>query len=1021
MNATSSPQQALFPLTGYDFARSVLDQEPERGVEILLEAAGANEADWLEKKAAVYRSERKDESFRRALENCPSEQMEQKKNRLNLFLLAEIAQAIVAIHNSRGGVLFIGIDDKTNDPVSFEDNDGGEIWKANGKGDYVLKAVLARLVRENGEFRFDHETLIVPVENVGVVPKWCRYKGADVLALLIPPLAPEKNPLEVTHVENNAPWKSVPKRTPGDVGQVKKGMRNDAWIGSVAQLADFHYARRERFLNQTDLAYKLKKLGLSVPDSSFSENPRQKIALTVDAPRAPLFVGRDKELDELDRLLSHGKIPVVTGPGGTGKSELVLQYAGRHKADYPGGLFQIDMEQAKNWDDAFRKLLGATRVAMRDVLDLPANGAEAGKKGQSSASAQDVASALCRRAERFGRILLVLDNVESVRTFLRGPAFDNLSLSSDVRLVATARTCDVDFRPTDRACPFALRDLTPEAALELLLADNPAESDAERSAAASIAKMLDYRALFLKAVPALLDDPYSPCAGAWTMLESALRDNLQETVDAATKDYGEEERTPSALWALTRQSLARYPMGAAWIKLAHVASFFSADGFRKSILRHLWGALVAPGAGTDREFDQALDVLRRHGVLDDNTDGTQFRMHRLTFATLRRAAREDDPEIEDKIGSTVANALETSADGWTWLSLADSERILNHIPDDQLDGTLCRCILLRNPAFAAECPWEKLREHDWLILLRTRPQFSDRCPWDDLNAPRWTGWKNPGMPGWPELISAQPQFAERCIWDNLDGDEWGILLGNCPQYADRCRWDKLDVKNWCDLLPKQPRFVDRCPLERLNGSHWVYLLVRRPQLAEKCPWKKLDGHHWVYLLESRPRFAEKCPWDKLDGSDWVELLGGRIDDWSLRSTARLQFADRCDWSKLDGSDWASLLVRQPQFDDRCDWEKLTGSDWVFLLLGGWNAHEIDPADAAWAGVPRPDLLKRCPWKQLSDDDLDLVFDDPSFPDWMEPKPDYFKLVSNLAKEKDPNAMFAVKRIKKLGYGEKTEA
>ena len=58
---------------------------------------------------------------------------------------------------------------------------------------------------------------------------------------------------------------------------------------------------------------------------------------------------------------------------------------------------------------------------------------------------------------------------------------------------------------------------------------------------------------------------------------------------------------------------------------------------------------------------------------------------------------------------------------------------------------------------------------------------------------------------------------------------------------------------------------------------------------------------------------------------------------------------------------------------------------------------------------------------MSDEDLDQVFDDPSFPECMDPKPNYLRLVSDLAKEKDPNAMSVLERLKKLGYAEANEA
>ena len=751
MQATSTARSPLVPVNGYDFARSVLDQEPDRGVEILLQAAGENESDWLEKKAAVYRSESKDERFRKALENCPPEQRKRRKDLLNLELLAEIAKAIVAIHNSRGGVLFVGIDDQTNEPVSFENNDGGEIWRTNGKGDYALKAVWGRLARENGEFRFDHETLIVPVEAVGVVPKWCRYKNADVLALLIPPLAPEKNPLEVTHVENNSPWRSIPKRAPGDVGQVKKEMRNDAWIGSAAQLADFHHARQERFLNQTDLASKLKILGLSVPSSFVSQipKPRQEITSTVDRPRAANFVGREKELEELHELLADGRIPVVTGPGGTGKSELVLQYAARNKADYPGGLFQIDMEDVTDWNQTFLSML--EKPGVRDVLGLPVNNeaeieceAEKEPSVNSAELAADgtgmpcdnclresiagdkksVPAALSARVGRAGPILMILDNVDppACKTLFKETVLSKLGLPSDVKIVATARASDLTFPASGVCKEFRLSDLLPDVAVRFLLANHPEASEDERKAAENIARMLDYRILYLKAVPSLLEDDDSDFAGSWRALEAGLRDNLADVVAAGMED--DRGRTPSALWQLTQKAFAaNRPKGDRWILLARIASFFSPDlGIRKAALSALWKSISAPDGDLDIAFDQAINKLLKHGILEDR-DG-EYYMHRLTCAAIRAASREEAPNIEESVGLSLAGT--GRSESRDWVSLSGSIPALRHVPEALLDGKTCVDILCGNRQFADLCPWTKLDYSDWRKLLAFHPQFIDQ-------------------------------------------------------------------------------------------------------------------------------------------------------------------------------------------------------------------------------------------------------------------------------------------------------
>ena len=57
------------------------------------------------------------------------------------------------------------------------------------------------------------------------------------------------------------------------------------------------------------------------------------------------FVGRDKQLAELHQLLQQNRqvvIAAINGMGGVGKTELAIQYAGQHLADYPGGICWIN-------------------------------------------------------------------------------------------------------------------------------------------------------------------------------------------------------------------------------------------------------------------------------------------------------------------------------------------------------------------------------------------------------------------------------------------------------------------------------------------------------------------------------------------------------------------------------------------------------------------------------------------------------------------------------------------------------
>lgn len=636
----------------------------------------------------------------------------------------------------------------------------------------------------------------------------------------------------------------------------------------------------------------------------FPDALKQKVSLseltlsTVLPPSWGVFVGRDRELVKLHDFLSTGCIPVIIGPSGTGKSELVFQYTARHKADYPGGLFQIDMESVNNWDDVFHHLLATPGVDMKRFLDLSEcdNNIEFDSR-QREPSTQEIVAALHRRTERVGSILLVLDNMESTKPFLQEPVLRRISLSRGVAVIATARTSDIRFRPTDRAVDFPLSDLASEEALKLLLSDHPAESDTERKAAARIAQLLDFRPLHLRSVPALLDDPYSPY-GSYALLEEALREDLGKTVEAAMTDYGEGGRTPSVLWNLTCMVLSRQPMGKSWIELARIASFFSSDGFKKHLLRHLWGTLVAPEVDTDRAFDQALDILIRHGLI--SCEAEKLRMHRLTAAILRQKAKETNSIVEAKIGKALANYAEMAP--MDWLALADNAAILACIPDSVLvpnnttfHNSLQFELLRRNTAYNPSIHFENFTGHDWAILLTIRPQFADCCPWAELDGVDWA-----------DLLEKQPQFADRCSLDGLGDLDLINLLGRHPQFAERCPW-----KRWN---------------EEWNGGDWTMLLIVAPQFAKCCLWEKLDGANWALLLSVRPEFADHCQWDKLKGEDWVVLLGGVSPILS-----RPQFADHCPWDKLDGRAWAKLLGRKPQFADRCSWEKLSRKDWIMLL------------------------------------------------------------------------------------------
>jgi DNA-binding CsgD family transcriptional regulator len=78
------------------------------------------------------------------------------------------------------------------------------------------------------------------------------------------------------------------------------------------------------------------------------------------------FVGRDRELSSVFNLVAAHRLVTVTGPGGTGKTRLVLRLAEELQADIPQGILLCDLApvaDASLVGDAIARALGDNRTA----------------------------------------------------------------------------------------------------------------------------------------------------------------------------------------------------------------------------------------------------------------------------------------------------------------------------------------------------------------------------------------------------------------------------------------------------------------------------------------------------------------------------------------------------------------------------------------------------------------------------------------------------------------------------------
>ncbi len=142
-------------------------------------------------------------------------------------------------------------------------------------------------------------------------------------------------------------------------------------------------------------------------------------ALPHNLPLQPTaFIGRERELADLRRLLSASHLLTLTGAGGSGKTRLALQLAAELLEGYPEGVWLVDL--AALTDPALVPQTVATALSVREV---------AGR-----ALTQTLADSLRPR-----KLLLVLDNCEHVVAACADLTATLMRSCPDITILTTSR------------------------------------------------------------------------------------------------------------------------------------------------------------------------------------------------------------------------------------------------------------------------------------------------------------------------------------------------------------------------------------------------------------------------------------------------------------------------------------------------------------------------------------------------------------------------------------------------------
>jgi hypothetical protein len=186
---------------------------------------------------------------------------------------------------------------------------------------------------------------------------------------------------------------------------------------------------------------------LQLPPSSPSSAPTAD-TLTAHGPDPPgnlprrrsSFVGRRREVAEVSELTKPGELVTVIGPGGVGKTRLVIEVARRLQASYADGVWFVDLAAVGN-----PSIVHAAVASVLGIRDEPGR-----------PLIETLIATLKHR-----QMLLVLDNCEHLLGGVAQVADAILSASGLIAILATSREpVGIEGETVRRIAPLELPPVT---------------------------------------------------------------------------------------------------------------------------------------------------------------------------------------------------------------------------------------------------------------------------------------------------------------------------------------------------------------------------------------------------------------------------------------------------------------------------------------------------------------------------------------------------------------------------------
>ncbi len=335
----------------------------------------------------------------------------------------------------------------------------------------------------------------------------------------------------------------------------------------------------------------------------------------------PFFTDRENILQQLrDMFTKEGtasvKRPVVlSGLGGIGKTQIVVEYAYRYRQDYHVVL----------WAKAdSSEVLASELASFASLLNLP------GKREQDQQYAVD---AVKRWLEVHSNWLLILDNIEDLKMvyeYLPAEPRGHILLTTRTQVVGgIAQRLDIEKLAVEDGALLLLRRAglltTTAAVLE-------SASEHDRMQARTIAEVLGGLPLAIDQAGAYIEETGASLQG-YLDLYASRRTHLLKERGGLVSDHPESVTTTLSI---SFEKVEHVNPAAA--ELLRFLAFLHPDAIPDELLKFgasQSGPILRAVANDALELNRAIGELRKYSLVRRNSDGAMLTIHRLVQAVLK--------------------------------------------------------------------------------------------------------------------------------------------------------------------------------------------------------------------------------------------------------------------------------------------------------------------------------------------------------------------------------------------------